>query len=540
MATHHLSFPDAVERLAGEAGLEMPASAPEEREQARRAASLYDALEAAARFFEKELRGAGGRAALDYVRSRGVDEGTMGSFRLGWSPDARSTLKSALTAAGVAEALAVEAGLLVVPEDGGQSYDRFRGRLMFPITDRRGRVIAFGGRVLGQGQPKYLNSPDTPLFHKGSVLYGLAQAREAAAKTGKVIVCEGYMDVIALHRAGFAQAVAPLGTALTEPQIELLWRMAPEPVVCLDGDAAGQRAAAKAAERALPLLKPGLSLLFATVPAPEDPDSLIRSRGAAAMQEVLDRAVPLFEVVWDQELAGRPLDTPERRAAVERDLMEKAGRIPDRAVQDHYRRLFRDRLWTLFNAARPAARFSGGPRGASGIRRRRSVERGLDGRFPGAGLPPPPSPPWLLQERVMALLVIRYPSLLEEVAERLSAVRFADSGLDKLREEALKHVDRWGSLDSAGAESHLRCSGLSSTLDRLLDAGAHEKGASIKVDASVAEARELWERIFKLYTQRELAAELQEAEQQAAADLTEKTFAYLNALWSSKKEPDEP
>ena len=316
MQVHHLSFVEAVERLAGEAGLEVPKQTVEERERAQRAASLYDVMEAACVFFERELRRAVGQTALGYLRGRGVDDQAIGCFRLGYSPDSRSALLQVLKAAGIPEPLAVEAGLLISPEGGGEPFDRFRGRVMFPITDRRGRVIAFGGRILGDGQPKYLNSPDTPLFHKGRVLYGLAQAREPAASAGTVIVCEGYMDVIALNRAGFANAVAPLGTALTEDQIGLLWRMAAEPIICLDGDAAGQRAAAKAAERALPLLEPGRSLRFAAIPPPEDPDSLIRSRGAGAMQEVLDHALPLSEVLWRQELAGHSLDTPERCAAI--------------------------------------------------------------------------------------------------------------------------------------------------------------------------------------------------------------------------------
>jgi DNA primase len=491
-------------------------------------------MEAACAFFEKELRGPGGRQALDYVKARGLDQSSIAGFRLGYSPDGKSALKQALKKAGVPEPLAVEAGLLIAPEGGGDAYDRFRGRLMFPITDRRGRIIAFGGRVLRDGQPKYLNSPETTLFHKGSVIYGVAQAREPAAKEGKIVVCEGYMDVIALHRAGFAYAVAPLGTALTEQQIELLWRIAPEPVICLDGDAAGQRAAAKAAERALPLLRPGLSLHFASVPAPEDPDSLIRTRGRAAMQDVLDRAIPLFEVLWSQELAGRPLDTPERRAALERDLMEKVGRIADRSVQEHYRSLFRARLRETFHPVRPAFRANVGPRGATAARRPHSVDRGVDGRLPGVGLPRDPSPPWLIQERLMSLLIIRCPLSVVEVAERLGQMHFSDSGLDKLRQEALRDVDSWGSLDSEGAERHLRSCGLSTVLDRLLGAVAHEQGASVKPDASGEAALGLWERIFNLYVQRDLAADLQQAQAEAAADLSDKTFGYLNALWLSK------
>ncbi len=544
MQTHRLSFPEAVERLAAEAGIEVPVQAPEEREQAKRAASLYDVMEKACAFFETELRGPAGQAGLDYLRRRGLDDRTLARFRLGFSPDSRTALKQALKQAGLPEALAIEAGLLIAPEasgrDGREPYDRFRGRVMFPITDRRGRIIAFGGRILGDGQPKYLNSPDTPLFHKGTVLYGLAQAREPAAEAGTVIVCEGYMDVIALNRAGFAHAVAPLGTALTEQQIELLWRMAAEPIVCLDGDAAGQRAAAKAAERALPLLKPGLSLRFATVPAPEDPDSLIRAQGPEAMQRVLESASPLSEVLWRQQLAGHAIDTPERRAALEHDLMEKVGGIADRSVQEQYRSYFRSRLWEAFRAGREAKKiyrpFAGGPARGDPRRSRghRLVDRGPDGRLPGAGLPPTPPPVWQSQERMLLLLVIAHPALLEEVAERLGNLRFSDSDLDKLRQEALKHLDGWGSLDSEDVQRHLRSCGFSQILDCLLEARAHDQSAHFKPDAPVEAARALWEDVFKLYTGKELAVELQQAEQQAAVDLSDETFGSFSALWSTK------
>jgi DNA primase len=540
MQSHSLSFPEAVERLAQQAGLAVPVQSPEERERAKHAASLYDVLEAAAVFFERELRRPGGREALEYLRRRGLDDETLGRFRLGFSPDSRTALKQALGALGLPEPLAIEAGLLIVPEGGGDSYDRFRGRVMFPITDRRGRIIAFGGRILAEGQPKYLNSPDTPLFHKGSVLYGLAQAREPAAKAGTVVVCEGYMDVIALHRAGFAHAVAPLGTALTEQQIELLWRMAAEPVVCLDGDAAGQRAAAKAAERALPLLKPGLSLRFAAVPPPEDPDSLIRARGPAAMRAVLDTAMPLSDMLLQLELRNHPTDTPERRARLEHDLMEKAGRIGDHIVQEQYRRYFRESLWTLFRRPRPQPVGKFGNR-LPGMRkdhvRRHSVDRGPDGRLPGVGRPSlVPTPGWQVQERLLLLIVISHPSLLEEVAEQLGTTRFSDSDLDKLRQEVLKHLDGWGSLDSEGVQGHLRSCGFSQILDCLLEASAHDQLAYLKPDAPLGAVRDAWEHVFGLYARKDFTTELRRAEEQVATGLSEETFGFFSALWSTKEQ----
>jgi DNA primase len=258
MKIDHLPFPEAVERLAGEAGLEMPRQTPAERARAEVENTLQDVVEAACAWYEAQLRAPAGSAGLAYLRNRGLDEATIAGFRLGFAPDGRAALKSALLQKGFKEDLLLQAGLLVRPDDGRESFDFFRGRVMFPIADRRGRVIAFGGRVMGDGQPKYLNSRDTPLFDKGRTLYALDKARAGVAKAAELIVAEGYMDVIALHAAGFAGAVAPLGTALTEAQIEALWKLAPEPIVCLDGDAAGQRAALRAAERALPMLKPAL------------------------------------------------------------------------------------------------------------------------------------------------------------------------------------------------------------------------------------------------------------------------------------------
>ncbi|HEY2110443.1 MAG TPA: DNA primase, partial [Dongiaceae bacterium] len=292
MRSEGLSFPESVERLAREAGLALPVSSPEERQRAERQSTLVTAMETAAAWYQEQLAGSAGRGALDYLRRRGLAEGTIARFRLGYAPEGRTALRDALTRAGVSVELAQEAGLVGKGEDGAL-FDRMRGRVIFPIADRRGRVIAFGGRILGEGQPKYLNSPETPLFHKGRTLYGLGQALRPAKDAGEVVVAEGYMDVIALSEAGFPQAVAPLGTALTEEQIAELWRLVPEPTLCFDGDAAGERAAARAADRALPLLKPGQSLRFAMLPEGEDPDTLILAEGSAAMRALLDRALPL-------------------------------------------------------------------------------------------------------------------------------------------------------------------------------------------------------------------------------------------------------
>jgi len=461
MRNEGLSFPEAVERLAGEAGLPVPSSTPEERHREQRRATLHSAVEAAAAWFEQQLRAPTGRPGLEYFRRRGLQDETIARFRLGFAPDGWTRLKEALAKAGISEELMLESGLIIRPEDGGRTYDRFRNRVMFPITDRRGRVIAFGGRILDQGEPKYLNSPETPLFHKGRLLYGLAQASRAAREGGEIVVCEGYMDVIALAEAGFAGAVAPLGTALTEDQIVELWRFVPEPILCFDGDAAGQRAAARAVARALPLLQPGKSLGFAVLPPGEDPDSLIRSQGAAAMREVLDGARPLIDMLWDLELTAHPADTPERRAGFRQRLRDQARRIAERTVQEDYRNEIDRRLAAAF--AVPGDR------------------RGSTGRkFQGRGWQPPVEVGGMAArqgvrgierqcEEIILALLINHPHLAAEHAEELAGTGFGAGGLDRLLRAIIDLAAGQPDLDSDAIKRHLSDKGFAEDMQGLLN-----------------------------------------------------------------------
>src|SRR5580693_777952 len=344
MRAENLDFIEAIERLAGIAGIQVPQQTPQERERAQRQKTLLEALAAAAKFYEDRLWSPAGLRGREYLAQRGLDEETIRRFRLGWAGDDRSALRRALTPE-FPVPLLVEAGLLHTSDHGGEPYDYFRERVVFPIGDRAGRIIAFGGRALGDQQPKYLNSPEHPLFEKGRVLYGLSaarvnSAREAEAGGAGAIVTEGYMDVIALHRAGFSTAVAPLGTALTEAHLGELWRLAPEPVLCFDGDAAGRRAALRALHRALPLLKPGQSLRFVTLPAGEDPDSLLRNSGPAVFAERLRGASSLADMLWESEVQGRQRDTPERLAKIQSRLLEHAQTIADRTVRYEFETLF--------------------------------------------------------------------------------------------------------------------------------------------------------------------------------------------------------
>ena len=333
MRSEGLSFPEAVERLAGEAGLQVPRESPEARAAARRQAGILDVLDAAATWFQEQLQAASGAGARAYLEERGLDAACAGTYRLGYAPDRRGLLRAALNARGLDDAGLAAAGLIKQAEDGAGPRDYFFNRIIFPITDRRGRVIAFGGRALGESRAKYLNSPETPLFHKSRTLYNLARARQGAHDTGELIVVEGYMDVIALGQAGFPAVVAPLGTAITAEQLAELWRQNEEPILCLDGDAAGWRAALRAAERALPLLRPGRSLRFATLPPGEDPDSLVRGVGSPAMRAVLDAARPMSELIWLMETQGRDLNTPERQAGLIQALDERLRTISDANVQ---------------------------------------------------------------------------------------------------------------------------------------------------------------------------------------------------------------
>ncbi len=450
MKTEGLAFPEAVEKLAREVGLPVPRATPMERERAERASSLQGVVELAAKWFQKQLRLPVGRQGLDYLRGRGLSDETIDDFRLGFAADSRDGLLAALKREGVPVDKIVEAGLAIQPDERGREpYDRFRGRVMFTINDRRGRAIAFGGRVMGQGEPKYLNSPETPLFHKGANLYCLDRARVAATKDQPVIVAEGYMDVIALHGAGFTGAVAPLGTALTEGQLGELWKLADEPFLCFDGDNAGRRAAQRAAERALPLLRAGKSLRFLALPAGEDPDSLIRARGPQAIENAIKIARPLSDLIWDMETEGKPADTPERRASVRRSLLQRADQIVDPDVRAYYRSDFRERLDKLYGT--PRRQWAPGPRRPFTPRfgeKPSPFAAGMAARqASGAGDSSP-------EQRALLGALIERPAMLHVLAEDLHHLPIPDGDLDRLRGALLDALALLpAGLDPAAAEA---------------------------------------------------------------------------------------
>jgi len=463
-----LSFRDAVASLAAEAGLPMPVESAASREREQALSGLHDVTGAAAAWFTEQLAGSSGAAARAYLSRRCIDAATAQAFGLGFAPDARSQLRTALNALGSDKL--IETGLLILPEadtaagnagSSAEPYDRFRGRLMFPIRDPRGRVIGFGGRILGDGQPKYLNSPDTPLFDKGRTLYNLDRAAPVARKSGRLLVVEGYMDVIALAQAGIADAVAPLGTALTEMQLQLLWRVVPEPILCFDGDAAGQRAGLRAALRALPLLEPGHSLRFATLPSGQDPDDLVRSGGAAAMEALCTAAEPLVDRLWTSETEGVDLATPERRAALLAKLDAHAGTIAHPELKRLYRTELRDRFYSRRDrtalSSRPAnPRFSRAP------------------VSPGVLRPDTRPDVGAAMVKQVLVAVVQRPQLIETVFEQLAALTLADVTSARLLAATLDAAIAEPNLDAAQLRVALTDGGLEAALDSLLQ--SHRPG----------------------------------------------------------------
>lgn len=454
METERLSFFEAVEKLAEEAGMSLPKASPAAAEEYDHRKRLQAACEAAATFFEERLRASEGAGARSYLEGRGLDPSSWARHRIGYSPDDWRRTREHLKALGFSDAEILEAGLTKESDKGGEPYDAFRGRLMFPIADARGGVIAFGGRALTpDAKPKYLNSGDTPLFQKSHVLYRYKAAREALGhgEGGGLIVCEGYMDAIALAEAGFGQAVAPLGTALTEDQLQLIWRAGPEPVLCFDGDRAGLGAAHRAIDRALPFVEPGRSLFFALLPDGMDPDDLIRARGAAAMAEALGAKIPLSELLWRRERDADPLDTPERQAGLEARLMAACAQIRNGAVRSAYERdlrgRLRDHLWELRQASRSA----------SYRKRPGKGQIPVDGEPAQAALKQAP-PAKISSLGVLAMLTDN-PPILAGACETLARCQFPDADLARIRDGLLDLSDAGTPIDRAAVCAHLAQTG---------------------------------------------------------------------------------
>ncbi|MBS8260454.1 DNA primase [Roseibium polysiphoniae] len=434
--TEGLSFPEAVERLAEQAGVPLPAPDPQAARREQKRASLADVCEMAARFFQGEYAGPRGVQARAYTQKRGLSAETLAEFRFGFAPESRDALKKYLAEKGVSEGAMIEAGLVIKPEDGRPCYDRFRGRLMIPIQDERGRVVAFGGRTLNpEGQPKYLNSPETPLFHKGVMLFNAHRAREPAFKSGQAVVVEGYLDAIALWQAGVHHVVATLGTAFTEEQVMRLWKFANEPVVCFDGDAAGVSAAHRAIDRIFPVLKSGFSFQFCFLPDGMDPDDLIKQKGLEGFESEIASAQALSEVVWDREISVARLDTPERKAALEKRFEDLIGTIRDERVRRRYQLDLKFKLSNLFfQQARRGGQQKGGY-GGKGREQGDALPIGRPARISA------PDSPMYGTERLICGLCVRYPLLLDRHLERISSALFSEQLHGRFRDALCRLVD---------------------------------------------------------------------------------------------------
>ena len=425
---NNYTFVEAVKVAAEITGITLPSlqdsTSPKEKEERD---VLFSICEEAANYFRAQLKSIDGSDARDYlVKKRGISEAVLSHFQVGWANGERTSLKTHLIKKGFSESDILKAGLLSQP-DTGESYDKFRKRIMFPITDRRGRIIAFGGRILGTGEPKYLNSPETPIFHKGYVLYNWSNAQQSSQKSDEVIVVEGYMDAISLHDQGYERVVAPLGTALTEHHITSLWRLTPHPLLCFDGDQAGARAAHRAAERALPHLKPGHTLSFVTLPYKEDPDTYVQKNGLTKFKDLLSSPLSLCDLIWKTVTENVRDKTPENRALVEAKLEDLTGQMNDPKVKSYYKQEFKDRLfnWThKKKSSRPSKSFT-------------KMNRTH------------------IQEGILLKILIDHPHLLPQVEEALSTLPFQDKTYQTISELLLSYISDNLSLEKEVLTSYL-------------------------------------------------------------------------------------
>jgi DNA primase len=552
MEAEGLSFEEAVTRLAHEAGLALPHVSPEVEAREKVRASLHEVLELAACYFCARLSGSEGAAARSYLAGRGIDSELQRQFRLGYALPEKYALRDYLAAKGVALRTMIEAGLLIHGEDIAVPYDRFRGRIMFPICDHSGRVIAFGARALGpDAQPKYLNSPETTLFHKGAILYNHHNARKAAHEGGQLIVVEGYADVIAMASAGFRAAVAPLGTALTPEHCELLWKMTPEPILCFDGDRAGRMAAYKAVDTALPLIGPARSLSFALLPDGCDPDDFVRSGGREAVSQLIAGAVPLVDLIWIRETGNKIFATPERRAGLERRLNEIARDIRDDSLRRHYQADFKARLFRLFGQGayrsfagqtqaarrgRSRSEWQGARNLAANAAAAPAVSRSLAASpllRPGArGLPP--------REGLILLLLLNHPGLTARYAEELAEIEFSSDEARALRDAILVRTAALAvsgqaegppEMEGFDLRAAVEGQGFGPLLQRLSAMAAHGSHWYARAEAAEADAGEVLKQALTLHRRaRALHRELHLAELALVKDSSEANLGRLKDI----------
>jgi DNA primase len=530
METEGLSFPEAVERLAGEAGVSLPAPTEDHRASETKRAGAIEVMELAASWFEERLQSAQGSEARAYLERRALGREVQHRFRLGYAPNDRYALRDHLAGKGVDKALMVELGLLAAGEGISVPYDYFRDRVMFPITDTRSRVVAFGGRALAKDvRAKYLNSPETPLFHKGRMLYNLHGARKAAHERGSIIAVEGYVDVIAMTLAGHPETVAPLGTALTEDQLGLLWRHADEPILCFDGDKAGQRAAFRALDLALPLLEPGRSLRIALLPGGQDPDDLLRSGGPGAIDQVLSAALPLSELLWRRAMETGSVETPERRAGLAQTLRTTVATIRDETVRRYYRDEIEERLRSLSprNSARgaaPNARSRGrfarpgepvSPRITGSPSASVTASAGFSGAAP-------------VREAVITGTLLVHPEMIADFGDEIADLDFEDPDARALLSVLLACAAEDERTDAEVLQNRITRAGLAGAADRILALARSRDRTTLAPHADPAHRADALRQAMILHRQAgALHSELREARQAFENDPTDAGWAWL-------------
>ncbi len=549
---HHdrLSFPEAIEALAAQAGLQVPRDTPVDREKFDQEKRSYQLLDRATAWFEEQLFASSGREALNYLHGRGLSDEAIRRFRLGFAPNDGQSMLRKLTSEGFKIEELAAVGLAKKSEERNEFYSFFRNRVIFPVGDRRGRIVAFGGRVMGDGEPKYLNSPDHPLFHKGKLLYGLSRARTALNSGQPIIVVEGYMDVIALVEAGYSGAVAPLGTALTDDQLMILWKLLPPqdardptrdycPILCFDGDNAGLRAAGRAMERALPLLTPSQTIRIATMTGAKDPDDLLRQSGKAAMDAILKQAKPMIDVIWEMTIAGRQMRTPEERGSFIAAIKQRVGRIGNESLRQLYQDEIQKRLSTAFNWRADNA--SNQNRDNRGNNNRGGSWRPPQPPMPLINRKLPPNAKRLFEKAILALM-INHPGLFADFGEDLATIAFLNPDLEGLRqrvidilslesqepldaEELYRHLSHTGEALSGGDSSH-------SGLEEVLSETTYMHVGFARPGRSLDQARQGWKSIWNKYLQEQLQVDLQSARRRYAEESSDENYTRLMTLRS--------
>ncbi|MFK7903090.1 MAG: DNA primase [Nitratireductor sp.] len=553
-----LSFPEAVERLADQAGLAMPVMDKREQELEKKRATLFDVMQLATDFFKSQLQAPVGASARAYLRDRGLSSAVQAEFDIGFAPESRNALKEFLASKDISQEQMIATGLLIHGPDIAVSYDRFRNRIMFPIPDSRGRTIAFGGRALNaDALAKYLNSPETELFHKSNVLYNFLKARKTSYDKKQVIATEGYMDVIAMHAGGFENCVAPLGTALTERQMALLWRMHSEPILCFDGDNAGLKAAYRAIDMVLPGLQAVRSVKFAMLPEGLDPDDLLRQEGPQAMKGVLDASLPLVDMIWNRETIKGIYETPEQRAELEAKVRSVVNLIKDEAVKRHYDQNMRDRLANLFGSGSQQRNNNyGGSNNNAGNRDNRNNQRanqwqqGKNGFDGGRGSQSAKgrvtaSPNLLnspamkkgvarfpMRESMLVMSIVNHPAILTRYFEEFSLMPLQSVGAEKLRQSIVDthamHPQESEPLNAQNlmeALNALECGDILTRMDeQLRHSGVWQAG----VQSGFEDAIDGWLQAYKIHIKRfTLQKELEEAERTLESESTEENFERL-------------